>query len=183
MPVPHLRFFVCLLLFTCLSGASAAQAQGRSWEMMDELDMAEEQHNPTIRPEQEPAEMIDAAPAEQPGESKRSVAVAHGMRKRDVQRQFGDPDSKKRDQQASIERWYYGDSSIIFNDGVVSAWVDNGDLSVRSLVPKRKRRAFERDEEFALEGWKKIWKKEDNVKVDTREDVLNDLVSESDEEK
>ncbi len=168
-------FLFLFFLAGAFGGVETAFAQGRSWEMMDELDLEDTRRE--APPELMPLERSEPATQAEPAPTSQKALVVLGMRKREVVREFGEPDSKKQEGQGSIERWVYGKSTIFFDSDVVSAWVDNGDLSVRSLVPKRKRRAFERDDEFALEGWKKVWKKEEEIKVDTREDVLNDLVS------
>lgn len=143
---------------------------------MDELDLAAQ--TPIGLTPVEAAPLSAEVLKEPQSSDKGRASLVLGMRKREVRQRYGDPDNRRSDKGGVIERWNYGRSVIVFEGEVVSAWIDSGDLEVRSLVPRRKRRAFERDEEFALEGWKNVWNKEEAVHVESAEEVLNDLVSE-----
>jgi len=68
--------------------------------------------------------------------------------------QFGAPDEVVKTSAGEGERWRYGESSIFFRDGRVTAWSDNGDLGAR-----RERLAFTTPDKprfkyFFQMGWK-----------------------------
>ena len=125
---------------------------------------------PGILPEEGPPEVQE----ERVAEEQTRVVLSSGMSTHQVRKRFGDPDQVEKKEGSSLTVWRYGKSVIMFQRRRVSVWIDNGELGLRELVPKRSKQEVSGDEVFRRRGWADAWRRKSQASE--KQNVLDELL-------
>ncbi len=102
------------------------------------------------------------------------VMLEAGLSEGDVLERFGEPDSKSPASTGTTQSWHYGQSIIFLTSGVVSAWTNADDLSVRGEQRLLRRRTSPAQAPYAKFGWSSAWERYRPV---TPEEVIEELLA------
>jgi hypothetical protein len=104
----------------------------------------------------------------------RSEVSLSNATEEEIRSRFGEPDAVEPERTGAT--WRYGRSQVFFSDGVVSGWLDSGDLAERqfSAALKSKRKPGDPFEgALPKKGWKNDWQPAEGV---APEDIVDSLM-------
>lgn len=171
MPEKNMRFVTLLMLvFVCLLAQGSYLSTALSENPVSDTESAV-----ITAPSNLDTPEIIPANSEEEDKKKARVILASGMSSHQVRKRFGDADKEEHAKGSPLTLWRYGQSVIIFQNRRVSVWIDNGELGVRELVPKRSRQEVSGNEVFKRQGWKNVWRRREKTK-NIKDGVLEELL-------